>query len=165
MKHWFLIQFKRNSYRLAERNLKRQGFETFLPMQKITRRKATRFVSDLRPLFPSYMFVNLDVEAAPWRKINNTIGVKHLLSFDGKPKSLPLQLVSALMSRCDASGKLLLPKTFNSGDSVKLLSGPFANYVATVERIDASQRVWILMQFMGQSTSIRLVTEQLQHYN
>ena len=134
-------------------------------MQNITRRKATRFVSDLRPLFPSYMFVNLDVDAGPWHKINNTIGVSHLASFDGKPKSLPPQLVSTLMSRCDASGKLLSPKRFNSGDSVTLVSGPFVDYVARVETIDERQRVYILLEFMGQSTRLRLAAEQIQYSN
>ena len=60
MNDWYLIQLKPNSHRLAERNLNRQGFETFLPMQKITRRKASRFVSDLKPLFPGYMFVSVN---------------------------------------------------------------------------------------------------------
>lgn len=55
---WYLIQFKPNNHRLAERNLHRQGFETFLPMQKITRKKASRFVGNLKPRFPRYMFVS-----------------------------------------------------------------------------------------------------------
>ena len=90
MNQWYLIQFKPNSHRLAERNLQRQGFETFLPMQKITRRKASRFVSDLKPLFPGYMFVSVNSDLAPWRSINSTIGVSKLVSFEGKPKPLPL---------------------------------------------------------------------------
>ena len=65
MDQWSLIQFKPNSHRLAERNLHRQGFDTFLPKQKITRIKASRFVGDLKPLFPGYMFVSVNPELAP----------------------------------------------------------------------------------------------------
>ena len=162
MKHWYLIQFKPNSYRLAERNLHRQGFETFLPMQKITRRKASRFVSDLKPLFPGYMFVRVNSDLAPWRTINNTIGVSKLVSFEGKPKPLPLQLISGLMLRCDASGTLLPPKTLNEGDSVEMLTGPFANFIATVEAIGPEQRIWVLMDFMGQKTRMQVSADQLQ---
>ena len=125
MNQWYLIQFKPNSHRLAERNLHRQGFNTFLPMQKITRRKASRFVSDLKPLFPGYMFVSVNSDLAPWRSINSTIGVSRLVSFERKPKPLPLQLISGLMLRCDASGALLPPKSLNEGDSVEMLTGPF----------------------------------------
>ena len=162
MKHWYLIQFKPNSYRLAERNLHRQRFETFLPMQKITRRKASRFVSDLKPLFPGYMFVSVNSDLAPWRTINSTIGVSKLVSFEGKPKPLPLQLISGLMLRCDSFGALLPPKSLNEGDSVEMLTGPFANFIATVDTIDPEQRIWILMDFMGQKTLMQVTADQLQ---
>ncbi|MDB4841041.1 transcriptional activator RfaH [Planktomarina sp.] len=162
MNRWYLIQFKPNSHRLAERNLHRQRFETFLPMQKITRRKVSRFVSDLKPLFPGYMFVSVNSDLSPWRTINSTIGVSKLVSFEGKPTPLPLQLISGLMLRCDASGTLLSPKILNEGDSVEMLTGPFANFIATVDRIDPEQRIWVLMDFMGQKTRIQVSANQLQ---
>ena len=162
MNQWYLIQFKPNSHRMAERNLHRQAFETFLPMQKITRRKASRFVSDLKPLFPGYMFVSVDSDLAPWRSINSTIGVSKLVSSEGKPKPLPLQLISGLMLRCDASGTLLPPKSLNEGDRVEMLTGPFTNFIATVDTIDPEQRIWVLMDFMGQKTRMQVATDQLQ---
>jgi transcriptional antiterminator RfaH len=162
MNHWYLIQFKPNSYRLAERNLHRQGFETFLPMQKITRRKASSFVSDLKPLFPGYMFVSVNSDLAPWRTINSTIGVSKLVSFEGKPKPLPLQLISGLMLRCDASGILLPPKSLSEGDSVEMLTGTFANFIATVDTIDPEQRIWVLLDFMGQKTRMQVTADKLQ---
>ena len=162
MNQWYLIQFKPNSHRLAERNLLRQGFETFLPMQKITRRKVSRFVSDLKPLFPGYMFVSVNSDLAPWRTINNTIGVSKIVSFEGKPKPLPLKLISGLMLRCDASSTLLPPKSLTEGDSVELLTGPFANLIATVDTTDPEQRIWVLMDFMGQKTRMLVTADQLQ---
>ena len=162
MNHWHLIQFKPNSHRLAERNLHRQGFETFLPMQKITHRKVSRFVSDLRPLFPGYMFVSVNPELAPWRSIHSTIGVSKLVSFEGKPKPLPLQLISGLMLRCDASGTLLPPKSLNEGDSVEMVTGPFASFIAKVDTIDPEQRIWVLTDFMGHKTRMQVTADQLQ---
>ena len=162
MNHWYLIQFKPNSHRLAERNLHRQGFETFLPMQNITCRKASRFVSDIKPLFPGYMFVSISSKLAPWRAINSTIGVSRLVSFEDKPKPLPLQLISGLILRCDASGTLLPPKSLSVGDRVEMLTGPFANFIATVDTIDPEQRIWVLMDFMGQKTRMKVTADQLQ---
>ena len=164
-KIWFLLQFKPNSHRLAERNLMRQGFETFLPMQEVTRRKSTRFVNDLRPLFPGYMLVAFQPKSAPWRKINATIGVSKLVSFDGQPRPVPLDLVSALMQRCDTAGKLLSAKQLAAGDQVELVTGPFANFIATVETIDIEQRIWVLMECMGQRTRMHVKADQLQLSN
>jgi transcriptional antiterminator RfaH len=61
------------------------------------------------------MFVAFEWESAPWRKINGTMGVSRLVSFDGKPRALSRPLVSGLMLRCDASGKLLPHKNAAKG--------------------------------------------------
>ena len=164
-KIWFLLQFKPNSHRLAERNLMRQGFKIFLPMQEVTKRKSTRFLNDLRPLFPGYMFVAFDPKSAPWRKINGTIGVSKLVSFDGQPKPVPIDLVSGLMQRCDTTGNLLPAKKLATGDQVELLTGPFSNFIATVETIDIEQRIWVLMECMGQRTRMHVKADQLQLSN
>lgn len=162
MDHWYLIQFKPNSHRLAESNLHRQGFETFLPMQQITRRKASRFVNDLKPLFPGYMFIKVNAKRVPWRTINSTIGVSRLVSFGGKPKAVPRQLISGLMLRYDTSGTLLTANSLNYGDSVEMLSGPFSNFIATVDTIDSEQRIWVLVELMGQKTRMVVTSDQFK---
>ena len=52
--HWFLAQLKPGGFKLATRNLARQGFETFMPFQDITRRRAGRLQADTRPIFPGF---------------------------------------------------------------------------------------------------------------
>ena len=161
LKKWFILQFKPNSHQLAERNLHRQGFESFLPLQETTKHKFNRYVRDLRPLFPGYMFVAINSESGPWRQINCTIGVSKLVSFGDQPSPIPLDLISGLMARCSSGGKLLPPNQLNKGDAVQLLTGPFANYIAKVETIDADQRVWVLMELMGRVTRISVDPNQL----
>jgi transcriptional antiterminator RfaH len=162
LKKWFILQFKPNSHRLAERNLHRQGFESFLPLHEITKHKYNRYVSDLRPLFPGYMFVAFNPASAPWKQINCTIGVSKLVSFGDQPNPVPLDLISGLMLRCNADGKLLPSKVLKKGDSVQLLVGPFTDYIAKVETIDAKQRIWVLMELMGRITRISVDPNQLQ---
>ena len=75
---------------------------------------------------------------------------------------MPLDLVSRLMLRCDASGKLLPPKILKPGDQVTLTNGPFANFVAEVEKITTARRVWVLMEIMGAQTRVAVGPEQLR---
>ncbi|MEJ2030209.1 MAG: mitochondrial 54S ribosomal protein L40 [Maritimibacter sp.] len=49
-----------------------------------------------------------------------------------------------------------------SGDEVELLTGPFADFIATVDSIDANRRVWVLMEMMGQTTRLSLDPDQLR---
>ena len=165
MKQWYLVQVKPNSYRIAEKNLLRQGFKTFLPMQEVSKQKATRFVSILKPLFPGYMFVKTLENTSPLRKINSTLGVLRIVSFGGVAKPLDSQIVPGLMLRCDASGKLLPPNVINVGDEIEVTKGPFTNFVATVETIDADSRIWVLINLMGRNTKVGIDPNNVQLTN
>tara|TARA_A100001015_G_scaffold205223_1_gene229449 strand:+ start:54 stop:551 length:498 start_codon:yes stop_codon:yes gene_type:complete len=162
MKQWYLVQFKPNSYRIAERNLVKQGVLTFLPLLETTNRDNFKFKNNVKPLFPGYMFIEIDLNVVYWHKINNTIGVTRLVSHGGKPQEISKDVIIGLMSRCDEQGILLEPKTPVIGDCVKLLKGAFAEFIATVETIDSDKRIWVMMDLMGRSTRIQVAAENLK---
>lgn len=148
---WFLAQSKPNSHAIAERNLTRQGFKTFLPMREETARIRDRFVTKLRPLFPGYLFVALDLGAGSWRAVNSTFGITKLVSLGNAPTPVPCDLVTALMQRCDPQDP---GKTLQPGDQVALTHGPFADVMATIDSIAPDRRVWLLMDVMGAQTRV-----------
>lgn len=162
MLQWYSIQFKPNSYRMAERNLRRQGFITFLPLLETTKRDKPKFTNDIKPLFPGYMFVSMDLKKDSWRKINNTVGVSRLLYEQGKPKAISGEIINGLMSRCDHLGLLVRTKTPVIGETVELLKGAFTNFIATVETIESDKRIWVMMELMGRSTRIQVKAESLK---
>lgn len=161
-KEWYILQYKSNSHQLAARHLNQQNFETFLPLQNISIRKISKFMNANRPLFPGYMFVAFDIKNNQWRKINSTYGVSRLITFNSTLRSVPKSLIDSLMSRCDISGKLLSTDYLKKGDQVKVLSGPFTNFIATVETFEADQRISILMDLLGRKTKIKAKANVLQ---
>ena len=76
-------------------------------------------------------------------------------------KPIPDSFVDSLMKRYDSSGKLLPMTKFKKGDRVKVLGGPFADFFATVEKYEADQRIWILMDLMGRKTKIQTQSDYL----
>jgi transcriptional antiterminator RfaH len=164
-KEWFILQFKPNSHLQAKKNLNQQGFETFLPLHNTTSRKASRFLSTTQPLFPGYMFIRFDRAEPGWNKINNTYGVSRLVTFNAVLKSIPTKFINNLMSRYDLSGKLIPVKKLKKGDQVKVLMGPFASFIATVETYETDQRIWILMDLMGRKSKILAPSDTLQPSN
>jgi transcriptional antiterminator RfaH len=161
-KKWFILQFKPNSHKQAVRNLNQQGFETFLPMYDLTISENSRFRNITKPLFSGYMFVAFDKTNSQWNKINNTYGVSRLVTFNSTLKSVPAKLINSLRNRCDVSGKLISAEKLSIGDQVKLLNGPFINFVATVETLEADQRTWILLDLMGRKTKIKTFLNNLE---
>ena len=165
MGNWYLIQFKRNSHRIAERNLNQQGFRTFLPLQDFTTRRRSKFLTRIKPLFPGYMFVRIKLDATPWHKINSTLGVSRLICYNGLPTKVPTEVVSGLISRCDGFGRLLPPTEVQSGDPVEIQSGALANFIAKVETIDSNRRIWVLLDIMGQITRVQVTSKQIKLLN
>ena len=151
---WFLAQLKPNCASVADKNLKRQGFKTFLPLEEETRQRNGKFVTYMRSLFPGYIFVAFDVARGLWRTVNSTYGITRLVSLGKEPTTVPLDLVSQLMLRCDAKNKLLPPTLLKPGDQVTLTKGPFANFVVEVEKSAPDRRVWVLMDIMGAHTRV-----------
>ena len=73
MMNWYAVQTQHEN--LAVEHLKRQGFSVWMPICEQIIRRARKSKRVWRPLFPGYLFINLDVETAQWRSINGTIGV------------------------------------------------------------------------------------------
>ncbi len=152
---WFLAQLKPDAWRIAERNLRRQGFTVFNPLEKSTVARRGRFVVELRPLFPGYLFLRFGVTEAPWRAINSTYGVSRLVTFEAhQPQVMPTALVEAIMTRCDSEGCLMPPEELDPRDPVRFTTGPFAELVATVEAIAPDKRIWVVLEALGRETRV-----------
>ncbi len=95
-KKWFVAQIKPNSYNIANQNLLRQGFETFVAKMNVTTRKNNRFVAKNSYLFPGYIFVSFDPKLTNWTKINSTYGISKIISFNKRPAEIPSNLILEL---------------------------------------------------------------------
>tara|TARA_R110001599_G_scaffold266200_1_gene466923 strand:- start:2084 stop:2596 length:513 start_codon:yes stop_codon:yes gene_type:complete len=159
---WFLAQLKPNCADIADKNLKRQGFKSFLPLEEQTRQHNGKFITVMRPLFPGYIFVAFDVTHGLWRAVKSTYGITRLVSFGKDPAAVPPDLVSQLISSCDYSGKLLPPSILKPGDQVTMTKGPFTNFAAEVIKLAPDRRVWVLMEIMGATTRVAVGSDQIR---
>ena len=153
---WYLAQCKPNAAQLAVRNLENQSFTTFLPLQEITKRRGQGSQKQVRPLFPGYLFVRLDSDRGPWRTVNSTRGVARLVHLGAEPSIVPDSIVAALMARCDDQAIIRDADTLQAGDRAEVTQGPFSGFVATVAAIEPNDRIHILLNIMGQSTSVSI---------
>jgi transcription elongation factor/antiterminator RfaH len=155
-KRWFAVFTLPNKEAQARLGLARQGFEVFIPQRFRTVRHARRTTTVLRPLFPRYLFVRLDPKSARWRSINGTRGVASIVSFGDQPTPVPINLVEAIASNCDAHGVVQMAEDFRLGQSVCFEAGPFANLVGVVDRLDGQDAVGVLLEIMGRRVVVRV---------
>jgi transcriptional antiterminator RfaH len=159
---WCLAQVKPNAESTAERNLLRQGFDVFAPKALHTGRLHGRFRSQNRALFPGYLFVNLFSDFSRWRSISSTLGVSRLVSFgNDHPSVVPSEIVDILRRRCN-DPEAIPTDGLSEGDSVRIIAGPFADFVGSIESLPSTQRIWILLDIMGRARRISISARDLQ---
>ena len=163
-KEWYVLQYKPNSQIITQKNLKRQGFNTFLPLEEVTKYKFGKISKQLKPLFPGYMFVEFNKQDLSWTKINSTIGVSKLLKTNCELNPVNEDLIQKLIHRCDNLGKLLPFRGVQKGDEVKIINSPFNEFITRIEQIDSKNRIWVLMDIMGRKARTQLLPEQIQLY-
>lgn len=164
MNQWFVVQTQIQKELYAQQELKKQGYEVYLPRFKKTRRHARKVDTVLAPLFPRYLFVSFDPESDPWRRINGTRGVSYLLTNDEKPCLLSSSLVESLKAQENEDQLVSLStlSLFAKGDKVHIKEGAFEGQTAVFEKMDDHQRVHLLLTFLGRETEIKLPLYMLE---
>ena len=152
---WFLAHTLPKSERKAEMHLHFQEFRTYLPRITKTIRHARQLRTVRAPLFPRYIFLILDLSRDRWLSVRSTIGVSSLFTCDGCPVPVPPGIVERLIERSDGD-HLFLDADLTKGQSVRILSGPFADFVGTLERLDEAGRVRVLLAMMGTAVPVVL---------
>lgn len=113
-------------------------------------------MSRSKPLFPGYIFVSLDVNGGSWRSVNATQGITKIVSFGNKPAEIPGQFVQELKDRCDDDGQFNQDAQLQEGDEVVVTHGPFADVVGRILNISEDQRVWLLLDLLGQKSKLAI---------
>lgn len=154
MAGWYVVNTLPHQERRADENLRRQKFSTLLPVTKRTRRHARKMDTVLSPMFPGYLFVQLDLKTQAWSSINGTFGVKRLLSNGLQPTQISSEFVSALQDTIDDEGIAAVPApALQPGQEVRISSGPFADCIAAVLHLSPGERVKLLLNVLGGSVS------------
>ena len=164
-KKWYIAQIKPNSYNSAVQNLKRQGFETFLPKMEITKRQKNKFLVESVYVFPGYMFVCFDPQIINWPKINSTYGVSKVLASNKKPSEISSDLILELKNRYEINSNPTQKEKLQKGDSIKFYTGPFTDLIAKVEGTDEKNRIWILLEGIGGLHRLKLQNIEKNKYS
>ena len=159
---WHAVQVHLHAEKKAQMHLRRQGFETYLPLYLKRRRHARKTDTVAAPLYPSYLFVRFDPSIHQWRSIHSTIGVVRLVCNGDAPAALDRAIIENLKSRENAQGFIQLDRRprFMLHDKVRINDGVFADCLGLVEDVSDRDRVVILLNMLGRKVRV-LLNEEL----
>ncbi|MEQ8356277.1 MAG: transcription termination/antitermination NusG family protein [Kiloniellaceae bacterium] len=166
MNRWYVAQTQVHGEERARVNLERQGFHAYLPCYRRERRHARRVDEVRAPLFPGYIFVELDLDCAPWRSINGTLGVARLICRAERPVALPPGVVEELTAREDDRGLVVLqPRRFRKGEALRIVHGALADCLGFFEKMADRDRVILLLDLLGRKVRVQAPLENVAAAN
>ena len=162
MSNWYVVNTHPHQEGRAEANLRQQDYDVCLPRLLRTRRHSRRTDTVSAPLFPGYLFVGLDRRAQAWRAINSTFGVRQLLCHGDSPRPIESGFVEALRTTMDERGVVTLPPdSFECGQPLRLLAGPFADRIGTMLRVADKDRVALMLNLLGREVEVLVSRRQV----
>lgn len=163
--HWYVVHtYSGREMRVAETlkqraqtlNLDDQIIKILIPTkEKIQIRKGQR--KNVREkIFPGYMMVNMIMSDEAWLAVRTTQGVTGFVGASSKPSPIAQHEIEAIYKY----SQQVTPQykaEFTEGEAVKITSGPFAEFLGTVESIDESKgQVKVLINIFGRETPVEL---------
>ncbi len=144
-KTWYLLQIKTQQHDRAQENLENQGFEFYSPSHRIKKIQRGKLITKVEPLFPGYVFVQLD-EQSNWGALRATRGVTKVVSFNGRPQPVDPLLILALRQRFTSEQE---PEAlYKPGDRVVVIEGCFKHIEAIVEAVTPDERIIVLLNIL-----------------
>jgi len=162
MPQWYLVHTKPLAESTAQVNLERQGYATYLPRLMHIARRQQRWLESIVPLFPRYLFLQLNAGRQSLRPVHSTVGVSNIVRFGMCCAVVCDEVIEELRSRADpATGlhRLQAAARFARGTRVRITAGPFCGINGIFERADSAERVLILLNLLGQEVPAEFPTE------
>ncbi len=159
--HWYVVHCHPRDETKALAHLRRQGYEAYLPLYAKRIRHARRIERVMRPFFPRYLFVSLNLAVRAWRPIRSTLGVCNVVCFGDQPTPVPAGVIEELRRHEDDGGCIGFKRqnTIKKGDKVVMLSGPFSRLFGLCEFVSDNERASILLDLLGRKVRVLVEAE------
>ena len=109
-----------------------------------------------RRVFPGYLLVQMIMNNDSWYVVRNTPGVTGFVGMGDEPTPLRDDEVEAIMRRIKSQAPRV-KVTYQPGQQVRIIDGPFIDFVGTVDEIYMDKnRVRVLVSFFGRETPVEL---------
>jgi len=161
---WVLVYTKAKEEKKANDNLNNQGFKTFLPLIAPSN-KSVEF-KFLVPVFPRYLFVQINLKTDNWTSIKSSYGVSHIVMFSEKFSPISNNIIKLIQNKLDESD--IYKEDFSivdyqKGDPVSIKEGTFAGIEAIFLSKKPKDRVRLLLKLINTSIVAEIPTTNIKN--
>ncbi|HSN27849.1 MAG TPA: transcription termination/antitermination protein NusG [Kofleriaceae bacterium] len=138
--------------------------EVLVPTESVTENIKGQRRTTTRKFFPGYMFVQMYLDDRSFHLVKNTPKITGFLG-GMKPTPVPEREITGVQHNAaeGKAGKTKARVTYEPGDSVRVVDGPFANFSAKVEEVKADkQKLKVAVSMFGRTTSVELDFDKVE---
>ena len=148
--------------RISSMNVEDRVFEVVIPMEDVMEIKQGKKQVVQKKVFPGYLLCRMYLDDDSWYVVRNTPGVTGFVGSGAKPTPLSDKEVDRIL-QVKADQKKLKPRLeFEEQESVRVTSGPFANFTGSISEINVDQsKLKVLVNIFGRETPVELGFDQV----
>jgi len=155
MQNWYAIYTRPRWEKKVESELKYKGIDVYLPLQKKLKQWSDRKKKVETPLFPSYVFVNIDYKFR--FDVLQTSGVVKFVAFSGEVDTVPDKEIEFIKLICDSEYEIESSyENFEKGQMVTVTSGSLKGLIGEVMDIKSSSKLLIRIDSLKQNITLTI---------
>ncbi len=146
---------------VKNRELEEYFFDIVVPMEEQIEIKDGKRKTNLKKVFPGYVLVKMIVTEESWYIVRNTRGVTGFVGSGTEPIALTPEEIRNM-----GFEEVPVNVDYDVGDSVRVMAGPFENFIGNVQEINKEKhKVKVLVSMFGRETPVELEFSQVQKVN
>ena len=171
---WYAVQvysgYEKSVLRALEERVARSDFkdmfgQILVPVEEVVEMKAGQKTISERKLYPGYVLVQMSMSDDTWHLVKSTPRVTAFIGGTAlKPTPIKDKEVEIILQRMDDSKSNPTQKlTFEKGELVRVVDGPFKEFSGNVEDINYEKsKLRISVVIFGRSTPVELDFSQIE---
>ncbi len=169
---WYAIQTYAGSEmavkRAIEALVKDNGIEeklkeVLVPTEDVIEFKNGKEKISERSLYSGYVFANLDLSTELWHRIQSLAKVGRFIGESKKPTPLNEKDIKLILEKAYNKSAPKPKISFEAGENVRIVEGPFANFTGMVEEYDMVRGLLKLnVSIFGRSTPVEILYSQVE---
>jgi transcriptional antiterminator NusG len=144
--------------RIASMDMRNKIFRVIVPTEEEVEIKQGQRRTVQRKVFPGYVLVEMIMSDEAWYVVRNTPGVTSFVGSGNRPVPLQEHEIKAILKQVTKESEKPKAKvSFTKGQSVRVIDGPFSEFIGTVSEINPDRnKVTVLVSFFGRETPVVL---------
>src|SRR3989344_759289 len=143
--------------RIESEHLEEKILEVLVPMQDKIEIKGGKKTEVKEKIFPGYILVKMVLDDNTWLAVRTTQGVTSFVGMGNKPTAISEKEVETIVNFMTQGAQPTYKQIFSEGDTVKIVDGPFAEFIGKVDSVDKERgKVKVLVSIFGRETPVEL---------